>query len=433
MPAPTPQELLTAIAADANPVNITSPMPVTPPVSPSNAACIEDGFPPITMQSELSGGLPPLGADMNGILFLITSHTLWVESGQLYPYSADIAAAIGGYAAGSILGMADGSGIWLCTLADNSSNPDAGGGGWVPLYSYGHSNIATTGGTITPTTSQLEKGVLVFTGTLATNLTVLLPQTERQYLIVNATSGAFNMTVKTAAVGSSGVSVPQGGFASPVGVYSVADGNIYPTVAPLSVPIDQSPTALSIVQRDNLGRVFATYFNGNTALETPTVGAVIVQNSAADGYFRKISLTNFEAQLLLQGLGGTLVNSQVPYSVVQQWAASLFSSAALTGTPTAPTAPLGTNNTQIATTAFVKALLGGSIFSFRSGTFNIVGNVAPGSVAFSSPFPTACLGVVCSVPSGGFQPGATGFTPSQFTPNGNACGTQLATYLAWGN
>jgi len=161
-----------------------------------------------------------------------------------------------------------------------------------------------------------------------------------------------------------------------VGVYSVADGNIYPTVAPVNLPIDQNPNPLTIVQRTNAGYVLATYFNQNSAYENPTIGGVVIVNNSDNNYFRKIGLTNFEAQLLLQGLAGQLVNGQVPFSVISQWAAALFSSPALTGIPTVPTAPGGTNTTQAASTAFVQAAVGGS----ASFTSNALWAVLPGGL-----------------------------------------------------
>lgn len=345
----TPPKLLEAIAASAGAGFITNPMPEAPPGG--NAASIQGGFPPKTMQNELAGGLPPLGQDMNGFLFLISSHTLWVESGQLYLFDTDIATSIGGYPVGTVLGMADGSGMWLSTAAANTSNPDTGGAGWVPLTSYGFSSVPVTGGTVTLTAAQSRKGVIVLTGVLVSNLTVNFPQsTVQEWLVINGTSGGFSTTVKTGASGSQGVSVPQGGFAAPVGVYAVGDGNLYPTVAPLGIPIDQNPNPLTIVERTNAGYILATYFNSSAPVDNLTVAQVITSNG--DGFLRKNSLTNFEAQMLLQGLSGQVSNGQVPFSVVAQWASALFASAALTGVPTAPTAGAGTSNTQIATTAF---------------------------------------------------------------------------------
>jgi hypothetical protein len=94
---------------------------------------------------------------------------------------------------------------------------------------------------------------------------------------------------------------PAGGASSPQGIY--CDGtNIQFSTTPLTVSISQAPTASTIVERDNQGNVLGKYFNGNTALENPTVGAVIVQNSAADGYFRKQSLANFIASLFTGNL-----------------------------------------------------------------------------------------------------------------------------------
>lgn len=377
--APSPPILLKAIAALAAsgglPGNKTDPMPET--ATGSNAASVEGGFPAITMQNELAGGKPPLGQDMNGLFFLVSSHTLYVECGQTYKYNSTLATSIGGYLAGTILGMADETGLWLCTTDGTISNPDTGGTGWVPIAAYGTTTVnGLTGGTVTLTSAQTKYKVIILNGVLTSNLNINLPQTLQQWLIINNTSGAFSTTVKTAAGGSSGVAVPQGGFTAPVGVYSVADGNIYPTVAPVNLPIDQNPTPLTIVQRTNAGYVLATYFNQNSGLENPTIGAVFVENSGGDGFHRKISLTNFEAQVLLQGLAGQVTNGQVPFSVVSQWAAALFASAALTGTPTAPTAANGTNNTQIASTAFVQNAVGGS----HSFTANALAAILPGGL-----------------------------------------------------
>lgn len=312
--APTPQTLLEAIANAAGSGFITAPMPDSP--TGTNAASVQGGFPPITMQEELSGGLPPLGQDMNGYLFLISSHTMYVQCGQPYVYNSTLASAIGGYLAGTILGMTDGTGIWLNTVNANSSNPDTGGAGWVPLVSYGFANITgLTGGTITLTSIQTKYPVIVLRGVLTSNLTLNLPLLKQQWLIVNATTGAFTVTVRTASA-LANVGIPAGGFGSPVGVYGIGDGNIWPSVSPLSVPISVAPTASSIVERDNLGNVLAVRFNGNTALENPTIGAVIVQSTAADGYFRKISLANFLSQLPAGGLITRSVSgSEVTYNI----------------------------------------------------------------------------------------------------------------------
>jgi hypothetical protein len=261
------------------------------------------------MQPEVSGGKPPFGQDVNGILNALSAHIFAQQAGQLYNYSSDVSTAIGGYPVGTMLESTDGVTVWFNILADNTSDPDANGAGWVPMFNYGYTTKAVTGGTVTLTRLEARRGVIVLTGTLVSNLQVVLPNTLQTWLIVNSTTGSFTTTVRTLA--GTGVTVSQGGFGSPLGVYG--DGtNIYPTVAPLSVPIDQAATPLSIAQRTNNGYLLAAYFNQSSGLENPTVGAIFVQNSAADGYLRKISIANLELQMFLQNFSGQCTASQVP-------------------------------------------------------------------------------------------------------------------------
>ena len=55
--------------------------------------------------------------------------------------------------------------------------------------------------------------------------------------------------------------------------------------------------ANTVAQRDGSGYLSAVYFNQTGPLEAVSVGAVFVQNTAADGYLRKISLANFNAAI----------------------------------------------------------------------------------------------------------------------------------------
>lgn len=425
--APTPPTLLEAIASDAGPSYITDPIPDAP--TGTNAASVQQGFPPITMTNEQAGGEPPLGQDVNGFLFLISSHSMYVQCGQLYPYNSALATAIGGYLAGSILGMADGTGIWMCITNGNTSNPDTGGAGWVAIASYGKASVPVVTGVVTLTPAQYRRDVIQFTGTLTGNVTVELPNIVGEWLLVNSTSGAFTLT---ATAGGSGVTIPQGGFATPTGVYTVGNTNAYPTVTPLSVAIDQNPTPLTLVERTSAGYVTATYFNQNSAIDSGLpIGAVFCQYNNNDGYLRKIALTNFESQLLLQAMGGQVTNGQVPFSVVSQWASALFASAALTGTPTAPTAGVGASSTQIATTAFANpgANLGQGYATLPSGMIIQGGQAAISgttTVTFNKPFPNTCLAVVFTninstnqiyLQSG--SPTRTGFTATNGTATVN--------------
>lgn len=118
----------------------TAPFPQASQINTTNgAASLDDGFVPLNMTNPVAGGVPPFGVDMNGILFLITSHIAALNAGQLYQFSATLAAAMGGYAKGAMLQQANNpNAFWINQTAGNSANPDTGGAGWlstVPLYS----------------------------------------------------------------------------------------------------------------------------------------------------------------------------------------------------------------------------------------------------------------------------------------------------------
>lgn len=355
MPQPTPPLVQEAFAANAAPGFIEFPIPLTTP-DPGRAS-FDLGFPPRTMTEIFAGGTPPYGQDLNGILFMITSHIAALQAGQPYLYSSTLAAAMGGYAIGSVLGMADGTGLWVNTVGANVTDPDGGSAaGWMPLYSRGLATVTgLTGGAVTLTPAQYRRNVIVLSGTLAGNLQIIVPAGtvgQRSWLIVNTTSGAFSTTVKTS--GGTGVTVPQGGFNGPVEVYG--DGiNVYPAVAPINLPIDQNPTGSTIAQRTSSGYLFATYLNQTSPLENFTPSAVFAQ-AGGDGYLRKISLANFAANIALSQFAGQVTNAQVPQSAVTQHAAAILANATLTGTATAPTPAAGDNSARIATTAFVAGL-----------------------------------------------------------------------------
>jgi hypothetical protein len=74
-------------------------------------------------------------------------------------------------------------------------------------FDYTSINVAGTG-TYTLTGSELNRIAYTFTGALTGNRTVVVPATVQQYWIGNDTTGAYILTVKTAA--GTGIVVPQG-------------------------------------------------------------------------------------------------------------------------------------------------------------------------------------------------------------------------------
>lgn len=434
MPAPTPPVIPEAFAND----NPTYREDIPDVTVEDDRASWSLGFPPRTMQPIQAGGGPPWGQDMNGVLYMLSSHTVFAQSGEPYKYSADVATLLTGYAVGTVLGMSDGSGLWINRTPNNMTDPDAGGAGWRPVYSYGTAAVPVTGGTVALSAAQSKKKFIVLQGALVANLSVEVPVAVQDWLFINQTTGAFITTVRVAGQ-SGGVTIPQGGPAAPTGVY--CDGaNAYPVVAPLGVPIDQAPSALSLVQRTNAGYVLATYFNTNAPLSGGSISALYYE-TGNDGFIRKITPINAAAQMALSWFGGQVANGQVPYSAVQQYAAALFSSPAFTGVPTAPTAALGTSNSQVATTAFANPASGASGVQFPGGNRFQWGVVAVGAggaqaVAFPVAFSAAYGVLAFGMNTGGSAQAAdvaTNLTAAGFTLRNAASVARTFFWLAVGN
>lgn len=270
MGAPYPQFIPQAFAINAagSDRNTIPSAPVT-----TQRASFSLGFPPLTMTPVIAGGKPMLGPDMNGILYMLSSHAVYAQGGRPYQFSTDVVTAISGYAVGTILSSTDGLGIWYNLVAGNTTDPNASGAGWVPLFSYGLTSIAgLVGGIRTLTLVEAAKGLIVLTGALLANQQIVLPNVYRDWLIVNGCTGAFTTTVKT--VAGSGVVVPAGGYAAPVGVYcNTVDIN--PTVSPTVLPTDVSPTPSTIPLRDNLGFTYsATPAAGDNSTRDATTAYV---------------------------------------------------------------------------------------------------------------------------------------------------------------
>lgn len=340
MGAPTPTFIPEPFANGASGGNVNFPIPDAPPSSPANAASWNQGFPAVTMEPEVSGGKPPLGQDFNGILLTLSQSTYALQAGQLYGFNASFVGTISGYALGAQLAMADGTGFWFNGIANNMANPDdpaAFGAGWVASFCYGITDVsALTGGTHTLLASQWKRPVLRFSGTLTSNCVIEIPNGfVGEWLVINNTSGAFTLTVKT--LSGTGVAIAQGGPSQPTPIWTDMV-NVYEAVAPLSAPISVPAVASTLLERDNLGQGYVVRLNQSAGIENPTIGAVPVVSNSLDGFFRLCSLSNFLSQI--------------------------FASPTLTGVPLAPTAAVGTSNNQIATTAFAS----GTVTSNSNGT-----------------------------------------------------------------
>lgn len=108
--------------------------PIPPTTGTPGRASLDQGFPTTTFDPEASGGNPPFGADMNGILYQATAWIRYATAGG-FPtvYDSAFSSAIGGYPQGALLRASTiGNGkYWISTVNNNTSNPDAAGANWI--------------------------------------------------------------------------------------------------------------------------------------------------------------------------------------------------------------------------------------------------------------------------------------------------------------
>lgn len=138
---------------------------------PDGAASYDEGFPPQTFQPVASGGTPPSGQDVNGVLFDATGNAKAFAAGMPAMFDPDYAQAIGGYPMYALLASTTVGRFWQSTVDDNTSNPDAGGSGWQVvteppgtttgnyerrssgiLEQWGEVYLTSTGGPVVPAT-----------------------------------------------------------------------------------------------------------------------------------------------------------------------------------------------------------------------------------------------------------------------------------------
>lgn len=195
-------------------------------------ASLNLGFPPLTMQPLEVGGLPPQGEDFNGAMNQVARFVWWALAGGAIPFDATWSADshINGYPQGAKVASADLQGVWVSLVDNNVVNPDATGTGWAPGFAYGtYSATGLTGGTTTLTPAQAMKPRITFSGTLTADATIIVPAWLYNWSFFNMTTGAFSLTVKTAA--GAGINVPQNGL--PVAAYG--DGTNIVSAAPANV------------------------------------------------------------------------------------------------------------------------------------------------------------------------------------------------------
>lgn len=254
-----PARIITAFATSG--AKNTIPQTTATP----GAAAYDTGFPALTMQPLTSGGIPPAGQDFNGILYALSLIQRWQAAGGGFTYDSAWSTANNGYPKGAVLMRADGTGLWLNQSDNNTADPDSGNpSGWVPGANFGITAITgLTNANVTPTNAQAAKSTITLAGTLTGNIQIILPTwSGMQWTVVDNTSGAFTVTVKTSA--GTGVVLDHLGFPQNV----MCDGT-------------------NIVSANATGRLLARRVFTSSGTYTPTPGTrfvdVLVQGGGGGG------------------------------------------------------------------------------------------------------------------------------------------------------
>lgn len=194
-----PVKMVEAFGINAGPAFITAPFPVASQIplgSPGNAS-LNDGFTPLNMTDLVDGGIPPSGADMNGILFLISSTVAAISAGQLYnAFDSVYAALIGGYKIGAIVLDATTPGrTWRSLIDANSTDPATTPANWISstaILSASAPSAGTHADNVLAGPSDFFLDISTAAGAITLN--GFVPQRDGQRLVISNT-GANPLTV----------------------------------------------------------------------------------------------------------------------------------------------------------------------------------------------------------------------------------------------
>ncbi|WP_416425574.1 hypothetical protein RAM80_07405 [Pseudomonas sp. App30] len=250
--------------------------------------------------------------------------------------------------------------------------------GFVQAAVNGAVSLSIAGGTTTTLTqAQYGVAILILTGAVTANKAVVFPAQAGHWQVVNNTTGAFTITLKTAS--GTGVVVTSG---TTTNIY--CDGTnigLQQTdfISPALTGTPTSPTAAAGTSSNQIATMLAL-LQGMAAfgIGTPNAPNIADLNTVSAGGFYYASSTASNQPITSNGsfvhipfadgsaalqIFSTLSSpSRIFYrtKASNSWLAwkefSMLDSPAFTGTPTAPTAASGTATTQLATTAFADAI-----------------------------------------------------------------------------
>lgn len=295
--------------------------------------------------------------------------------------------------------------------------------------------------------TQIEagNGIIELTGTLNSTTNVIVPAgVSKKWLIRNSTSGSHDLIVKTNS--GTGVTIPQN---KTIFVYSDAINVHTIDIDVLSQVIDDGGSGSGIdadlldgQQGSFYAPITSPNFTGTPLGPTAAVGtntaqlattafvATAIQNSTSS-----VTLGTDANDLKMDGTasaGTKTTAAKSDHVHPTDTSRAPIASPAFTGVPTGPTATVGTNTSQLATTAFVAAAVsgvsggGGPTLSFETTSSNIKANGAASAGTLSTVPRADHIHPTDSTRAPVESPNFTG-TPTGPTATAGTNTTQLAT------
>lgn len=360
-------------------------VPVASQIGITNgAASLTDGFPPLTFQPVGSGGVPPFGADMNGILRQSTQWNQWQAAGGAFvPWNSDFSTAIGGYFAGAVVASAAVSGLlWLCLVDNNTSNPDQGGSGWYRFFQAqtGNLNLYVNGTTGNDNNNGLSPGTAVATIQQAINLAFQLPPS--QFVVnINIADGTYARAATLAYSGPSIAVIGNSITPSNVTINNTTGTNAHCLV--VQGPNTMSVTGVKVQNSGTASGGFVAVSGGsmattNTASGTISSGAVFEAFEAQVNVNGPHTFSGNVSNAFIGSAGGIIqLATGVSHTISTPITVSTFALAISLGLITC-SSPVPTFTGTVTGTRYSAAL---------NGVINISGggaNVFPGTVAGST-------------------------------------------------
>lgn len=197
----TPAIIVKPFGATAAPPYITTPIPVA--AGAAGIASFNEGFPPATMTDPTAGGIPPSGADFNGIFYMLSAFCAMLQAGQGTAYSATASTAFTGYKIGARLRSVSAPGVVWTNLVDgNTADPDVDTTGWyasLPVWASTAPSAGAHNNFVLPVASDLVLDVDTSAGNM--DFSGFVAQRDGQRLYVSNT-GANLLTVDSLSVSS---------------------------------------------------------------------------------------------------------------------------------------------------------------------------------------------------------------------------------------